>query len=162
MRRDPRLVRLSQEHHHALVLSLRIQRELPSADAEGLKVLYGDLLRFWAAGLLPHFGAENECLLARIAHHSDPGLQHAGRLQRDHREIEALVEEMRVARDADERRAALARFGVALRDHVRWEESELFEWLPGALGEAEMDAVGDYLARHLPETPLPAPMPHDP
>lgn len=162
MQRDPRLIRLSREHHHALVLALRIQRELPAATDAEMRALYGDLLRFWAAGLLPHFDAENECLLARIANRADPGLQHAGRLQRDHREIEELVETMRTATTADDRRAALARFGQALREHVRWEESELFEWLQTTLDVAELDAIGEYLAVHLPAEPLAAPMPHDP
>ncbi|MDO9443942.1 MAG: hemerythrin domain-containing protein [Dehalococcoidia bacterium] len=162
MQRDPRLVRLSREHHHALVLALRIQRELPAATEAEMRALYGDLLRFWAAGLFPHFGAENECLLARIAGRADPGLQHAGRLQRDHREIEALVETMRTTASTDERREALARFGQTLREHVRWEESELFEWLQTTLDVAELDAIGEYLEAHLPAEPLAAPMPHDP
>jgi hemerythrin-like domain-containing protein len=161
MQRDPRLIRLSREHHHALVMSLRIQRELPVAtDAEAAE-LYGDLLRFWAAGLLPHFGAENECLLARIANRADPGLSHAGRLQREHREMEELVDAMRVAASPADRRAALTRFGETLRTHVRWEEAELFEWLQGAFTEDELDAVGAYLESHLPEFPVACPMPHD-
>lgn len=162
MQRDPRLIRLSREHHHALVLALRIQRELPAATEAEMRALYGDLLRFWAAGLLPHFGAENECLLARIANRADPGLQHAGRLQRDHREIEALVETMRTATTADDRRDALARFGQTLREHVRWEESELFEWLQSSFDTTELDAIGEYLESHLPAEPIAAPMPHDP
>ncbi len=142
-------------------MSLRIRRELPEASDKELATLYGDLVRFWAAGLLPHFSAENECLLARLAAHADPGLQHAGRLQRDHREMELLVESMRTAEHPDDRRQALARFGEALRVHVRWEEAELFEWLEGSLPSEELDAIGAYLERHLPEEPTPAPMPHD-
>ena len=162
MERDARLIRLSREHHHALVLALRIERELPAADVTAMQVLYGDLVRFWSAGLLPHFGAENECLLARIANHSDAGLRHAGQLQRDHREMEDLVAAMASARTADDRRVTLQRFGSRLRDHVRWEERELFEWMQLELTSDEMDAVGAYLEAHLPAEPLACPMPHDP
>jgi len=162
MERDPRLIRLSREHHHGLVMALRIERELPKADITQMQSLYGDLVRFWSAGLLPHFGAENECLLARIAKRSDPGLRHAGRLQREHREMEDLVEAMAVAKTADDRRAALGTFGVRLREHIRWEERDLFGWLQAELSEDELDAVGAYLEAHLPEFPLACPMPHDP
>jgi len=162
MERDQRLIRLSREHHHGLVMALRIERELPTADMPAMQALYADLVRFWSAGLLPHFGAENECLLARIALRSDPGLQHAGRLQRDHREMEDLVAAMAAARTADDRRSALEVFGVRLRDHIRWEERDLFEWIQQTLTTDEMDEVGRYLESHLPVDPLAAPMPHDP
>ena len=59
MKRDERLVRLSEEHHHGLVFALRLERELPEAGDAELADLYGDLLRFWARGLLPHFHAED-------------------------------------------------------------------------------------------------------
>lgn len=162
MQRDPRLILLSREHHHALVMSLRIERELPGASVTEMGALYSDLLRFWSAGLLPHFSAENECMLARIAKRDDPGLKHAGRLQRDHREIEDLVEAMRVARTADDRRVALERFGIQLRDHIRWEERELFDWMQRMLSTDDMDAIGAYLEEHLPPEPVACPMPHDP
>ena len=143
-------------------MSLRIERELPGADVTQMQVLYGDLVRFWAAGLLPHFSAENECLLGRIARRDDPGLQHAGRLQREHREMEDLVDAMGAARTPDHRRDALTRFGVRLREHIRWEERELFEWMQAELNAEEMDAIGAYLEAHLPEQPAACPMPHDP
>ncbi len=162
MERDARLIRLSREHHHALVMSLRIERELPAAGISEMAALYSDLLRFWSAGLLPHFHAENECMLARIAKRDDPGLQHAGRLQRDHREMEDLVEDMRASRTPDDRRVALERFGLRLRDHIRWEERELFEWMQRSLSADGMDAIGAHLKQHLPEEPLACPMPHDP
>jgi len=162
MERDPRLIRLSREHHHALVLSLRIERELPTASVTEMQNLYADLVRFWNAGLQPHFSCEDECMLARLARHHDPGLRLAGRLQRDHREIEGLVDAMASARTADERRDALAKFGQQLRDHIRWEERELFEWLQSQLPAEELDAIGEYIEAHIPAEPLACPMPHDP
>jgi len=161
MERDPRLIRLSREHHHGLVMALRIERELPNASDTEMRALYGDLVRFWSAGLFPHFIVENDCLLARLAKHADPGLSHAGRLQREHREMEDLVEAMRAAITADERRTALATFGTRLREHIRWEERELFEWMQHTLGSDDLDEVGAYLVENLPEEPLACPMPHD-
>lgn len=161
MERDARLLRLSREHHHGLVMALRIERELPGASDAEMRALYGDLLRFWSAGLFPHFTVENDCLLARLAAHADPGLAHAGRLQREHREMEDLVEEMRSAVTADDRRVALERFGARLREHIRWEERELFDWMQTSLTAEELDGVGAYLEANLPPAPMPAPTSHD-
>ena len=66
MKRDARLAKLSWDHHHGLVMALRISRELPEATDERASALYSDLLSFWAAGLLPHFRVAQECLLARL------------------------------------------------------------------------------------------------
>ncbi len=162
MERDPRLIRLSREHHHGLVLALRLERELPGASVGEMQSLYGDFVRFWNGGLQPHFSCEDECLLARLAGRADPGLQHAGRLQRDHRELEGLVDAMATARTADDRKDAMTAFGRKLRDHIRWEERDLFEWLQTELGTEDLDAIGEYLAAHLPVEPLACPMPHDP
>ncbi len=60
MKRYPALVRLSWDHHHGLVLARRIEKELPGASDEQAAELYADLVRFWAAGLLPHFRAEGD------------------------------------------------------------------------------------------------------
>ena len=142
MKRDPRLVRLSEEHHHGLVFALRIERELPGASDDALGALYSDLLRFWSRGLLPHFHAETECLLARLIRHVPTDDPQVHRLQDDHLGIEALVASMRDASTADERRAALAGFGERLRSHIRWEEETLFETAQSSLTSAELDATG--------------------
>ena len=160
MRRDPRLVRLSEEHHHGLAFALRIERELPEADDAALAELYADLLRFWARGLLPHFHAETECLLARLLRHAAPEDARVRRLQRDHLGIEALVALMRDRPDAKERREALMLFGESLRSHIRWEERTFFESLQETLTEEELDAAGREIEERLPK-PTRAPWAED-
>ena len=64
MKRDPRLAALSREHTQALMLAQRIRRELPAADDDAAGAIYASVVAFWSAGLLPHFTAEGECLLA--------------------------------------------------------------------------------------------------
>ena len=155
MRRDARLVRLSEEHHHGLAFALRLERELPGADAAALAALYGDLLRFWARGLLPHFHAESECLIARLVRHVPASDERVARLQRDHLGMEALVARMRDAAGDEGRRGALADFGASLRDHIRWEERVLLESLPEELSEAELDAAGAELLERLPRPARP-------
>lgn len=143
-------------------MSLRIERELPSADIGEMRLLYRDLEAYWTAALAPHCQVEADALLQRIAHHDDAGLKRAGRLQRDHRDLERRFEAVRAARTADERRESLQAFGRALGDHVRWKERDLFEWMQAALGDGDLDAIEADVACALPTGPVPCPMPHDP
>lgn len=160
--RDPRLARLSRDHHHALVMSLRLERELPGASDADVRALYMDLTRFWSAALEPHDAVEAGALLESVAHRGDAGLQHAARLQRDHRGHESLMDAVRGARSSAERAQALLAFARALGDHVRWQERELFEWVQAALPGEDLDAIAAHVAAHLPADPVPCPMPHDP
>ena len=149
MKRDPRLTKLSWDHHHGLVMALRIERELPLGQDIG--PLYADLLTFWAAGLLPHFRTENECLLARLIRHLPLEHEAIRQTQTDHLDMEGLVTTMRDTSDAAVRREALARFGTRLRDHIRWEEATLFDLTQTTLTEDELDALGADIAERLPD-----------
>ena len=151
MQRDPRLVRLSEEHHHGLVFALRLERELTEAGDTKLADVYAELLRFWARGLLPHFHAETECLIARLVRHVPDDDERVRRLQRDHLGMEALVARMRDAAGDEDRRDALAMFGESLRAHIRWEERVLFESLQDTLTESELDAAGAEIEERLPK-----------
>jgi len=140
MKRDPRLKKLSWDHHHGLVMALRIERELadPQADAGAL---YADLLAFWSAGLLPHFRVEGECLLARLIRHLPDSHDSVRRTMNDHLGMAALVATMRDTTDGTVRRDTLARFGATLKEHIRWEELVLFQLTQDALASAELDAL---------------------
>ncbi len=140
MKRDPRLVRLSWDHHHGLVLALRISREAPAASAETLGALYSDVIAEWSRAVLPHFHAENDCLLARLLRY--PASQAlVEQTSSDHLEIQGLVADMRDAASVAERRAAMLAFGQRLRDHIRWEESDLFPGTETAFTELELDTL---------------------
>ena len=127
MKRDSRITKLSWDHHHGLVMALRIQRELPGSGDEAAAALYSDLLAFWTAGLLPHFRVEQECLLARLVRHVGAENHAVRRTGDDHLAMEALVADMRDAPNIGARRQVLAKFGEALREHIRWEEAVLFD-----------------------------------
>lgn len=156
MKRDDRLRILSWDHHHGLVMSLRIERELPNADSDGLAALYSDLITFWSAGLLPHFRTENECMLARLTRYLPLEHEAIRRTQTDHLTMEALVATMRDTEEEATRREALAEFGATLKTHIRWEESVMFEETQQRLTESEMDALGAEIAERHPEV-VPAP-----
>ena len=140
MKRDPRLKKLSWDHHHGLVMSLRIERELADPRAD-IGALYADLLAFWAAGLLPHFRVETECLLARLIRHLPDSHASVRRTQDDHLGMAALVATMRDTTDETVRRDTLARFGTTLKGHIRWEELVLFQHAQDELASTELDAL---------------------
>lgn len=125
-KRHDSLIPLSREHHSALVMALRIAREVPDGSDEAVRAMYDTLLSFWAQGLLPHFRAENECLLARLMRHVDEEHELVRRTHRDHLGIEALVASMRDTDDLAERKRLLLAFADQMRTHIRWEEDVLF------------------------------------
>jgi hypothetical protein len=151
MKRDPALVPLSREHNAALVLALRIGREVPSADEAGVLAVYQTLVGFWARGLLPHFRAEGECLLARLVRHVPLDDELVRRTHSDHLGIEALVVSMRDNPKAESRRRLLLEFAERIRTHVRWEEETLFEATQQMLTSEEMSALGFEIAERVGE-----------
>ena len=155
MKRDPRLAALSREHTQALMLAQRIRRELPAADDDAAGALYASVVTFWSAGLLPHFTAEGECLLARLIRHVPIEDERVRQLQRDHLAIEAAIAVMRDATTMPERRTAMFDLAERMQAHVRWEENELFPATESLLTQRELDALGEDLAARLPEHPVP-------
>ena len=150
MKRAPSLVCLSREHHDGLVIALRITRAAPDADDEAFEAVYQDFLVFWEEGLLRHFRAENECLLARLVRHVGLDDELVTRTQSDHLKVEALVAQMRDTADASARRQALREVADVLREHIRWEEERLFEVTQQQLSVEEMAALGKDLEQRLP------------
>ncbi len=159
MTRDARLARLSRDHHHALTLALRIQRELATADPREASALVRDVLRYWDEALTPHLLVEARALLPLLASKQEGGLALAGRAQREHRELTDLAAEVRGSNVAT-RAGILVRFGAALSAHIRWEERELMEWAQAHLAPADLDAVARAVAESLPAQAVPCPVPH--
>ncbi len=130
-------------------MALRIDREIPDADEAGVRGVYDALIAFWAQGLLPHFRAEGECLLARLVRHVDAENELVRRTERDHLTMEALVARMSDTDDLQARRELLLEFAKTIRAHIRWEEDVLFAETERLLTEAEMTALGAEVAERL-------------
>ena len=117
MKRAPALVPLSREHHEALVLARRAcEPERAQAEPATLRT---HLLRRWDAQFDAHFAREETHLL--------PALAAAG----EHAAVQDALQQHAALRDAVARlRAgdlqALPAWGEAMREHVHWEERELF------------------------------------
>ncbi len=152
MKRDPSLIRLSRDHQRGLALAKRIADVLAGTDDASLDQLTDETLDMWENGLVPHFRAECECLLARLARQVGAGDALITRTQHDHVQAHALVTSVREAPDESERRHALAELGTLLRDHIRWEEATLFEATQQLLAD-ELPRLGDDLSQRLPGIP---------
>lgn len=118
MKRHAALQKLSREHHPALVFSLRIARADEAAGAS----LAAAVPEFFARELAPHFADEEAHVLPRLAAAGEADLVAL---------VERTLDEHARLRELSQRLAAgdlacLKDFGLALSDHVRFEERELF------------------------------------
>jgi hypothetical protein len=159
VKRDPALIRLSRDHNRGLVLALYVERVLPTADDAQLDRMQDEIVEFWQTALLPHFRAECECILARLVRHVALDDDLIRRTEDDHLRLNSIMALLRDADDAAVRRALLAEMGTLLRNHIRWEESVLFEATQRLLAPGEMDRAGNDIAARIPEVPPPAPAP---
>ncbi|MBV5273117.1 MAG: hemerythrin domain-containing protein [Lamprocystis purpurea] len=132
MQRSAALKRLSSEHHLGLVIARRAREARDNPEAA-----WGELRRRFADELEPHFQLEERGLL--------PAMQAAGeqtlveRTLADHQAMRALI-------DAGGPET-LAAFAQLLADHIRFEETELFETAQRILGAEALAAIQDLHAQ---------------
>jgi hypothetical protein len=153
VKRDPSLFRLSRDHQRGLALAKRIDDVLTGKDIATMEQLMQETLGMWETGLVPHFRAECECLLARLARTSGADSELIVRTQRDHVQAHALVTSVREAPDDAGRRQHLSALATLLREHIRWEEATLFEAVQQVLAGPDLSRLGDDLAERLPGVP---------
>ena len=116
MKRSPALLKLSREHHTALVIALRIAR---ADDPETMAELLVSVPAIFRDEVDAHFQREEDELLPKLAVAGATAL--VERTLTEHREMRNLVAQMSAG---DVR--ALKPFGAMLKAHVHFEERELF------------------------------------
>lgn len=141
-RRHDSLIPLSHDHHHALVLCLRIHRGLQEqGDEEGwLAAMAERAVQFFESDLRPHFKLEEEILFPAMQR-----LPQASGLITDllgeHRAMEGFIGLFRQPQEAalPER---LEQFADLLKSHIRKEENELFPLCEKLLDPQLIDKIG--------------------
>lgn len=135
MKRTDALKPLSHEHHQALFIAKRLTEEEGPAVAD-------DFAEFWEKEGKPHFQVEEEVLIPGSGLPGPNDDEQVAKLFEDHRAIRERVSEVLDGGSTFEQRREL---GIALADHVRFEERELFPRI-----EAELNAISlDRLARQI-------------
>lgn len=125
LKRHPALIALSQEHHHALALCLRILRQ-PDANHRDDILAHQD-------DLLSHFAAEEMQFAPYWPHLPQEMVAH---FQADHADLRAMLAQP----DFDDAVWNIA-FAERLREHARFEERELFPAIQTFLPAATTDEV---------------------
>jgi hemerythrin-like domain-containing protein len=133
VKRDPRLHGLSTDHHHSLVLALRIRREV--SDNVSPK-LVREVQQTFADTVQPHFDIEEAMLLPALREIPE-GVRLVERTLVEHAAIRQSV----VAIGDQATAARLLEFARRLHDHVRFEENELFPACERFLPAAVLDTV---------------------
>jgi iron-sulfur cluster repair protein YtfE (RIC family) len=130
VKRSMELRQLSEQHHHGLVAARRLRR---AAKGEvSLQEAVERFLEAWRAEIRPHFRAEEELLLPGFARAVPPDDPLIVRTLTEHVSIRWAVGELQ--RSTGERLQVLAQtVGLALDDHIRFEERILFPAIEAAL-----------------------------
>jgi hemerythrin-like domain-containing protein len=134
MLRDPSLIPLSHQHHNGLALCVMTRRALAQdAGADNLAKLAKRIVDRFELELVNHFEIEEQVLFPACG-----PLPIIAELIREHRDIEAIVSEVRAAPAPE----ILESFCALLSSHIRREENELFQEIQRTLPPDELQRLG--------------------
>lgn len=138
MLRDPALIPLSQQHHNGLALCVLTERALASDRSDAaVSRLARRVIDRYEIELTNHFGIEEQVLFPLIEREIGR-MAIVNELIADHRSLEKLVDQLRVAPSAE----LLQSFCDLLRGHIRREENELFQDIQQRLPKDALEAAG--------------------
>ena len=124
MKRAAALIPFSHDHQHGLAQALRLRRAARSDSAEALASHAADTLAYARGELAEHMAREESELLPAVVHLGCATEDEAGRLAAEHLRLRVLGAQL--AEDPSNAQIALE-LADTLRDHIRWEERELFQ-----------------------------------
>jgi hypothetical protein len=146
MKRHPALHSLSHDHHHGLVMALRLKKGGPASPNDNWPTdrsqQIESVLVFARNELLPHFAIEEKQLVGCTAGCED--LEQ--RLRADHDELRSMLAELETTKP-DKASELLQKLGARLEAHIRFEEREYFPKLQELLGEEGMARLAAFLGR---------------
>lgn len=137
MRRHEALQPLSREHFNGLLLCRNVLDAHAAGQIEEVRAAGARLVAAWPTELADHFDAEEHWL---IPHLRDAAL--LDRLERDHAVLRQCVAWLEKTERPEP--TLLVDLAGLLRDHIRWEERDLYPALEasiGADGLAEIEAA---------------------
>jgi hemerythrin superfamily protein len=149
-RRHPSLIPLSHQHRDALLLAFRLHHPAPPGavtamtPASTAQSRAADALAFFDHHLVAHFRAEEDVLFPFLRTRLGSDCARTALLDQligEHRQLEALRDQVAAADREPALAPALVAFADLLEAHVRREERELFEDFPVAVAPADAEAL---------------------
>ncbi|HEY2931957.1 MAG TPA: hemerythrin domain-containing protein [Acidobacteriota bacterium] len=135
MKRSEKLRKLSEDHHHGLVVAMVLKGERKLPEALGwngpLRTIRARLLSFWDTDLQKHFRQEEEEVFPAADLISPAAHALCESLRSEHQVIRQQIGNIRAANEKD-LAPLLAGLGNILEQHIRKEERELFELIEAA------------------------------
>ncbi len=133
LKRVPELRKLSEDHHHGLVLARRAKRAAEENE-DSVAQAWKEVKNRFRNELEPHFQIEEKYLVPPLEAHGKTEL--VERTTDDHRRLRKAVSE-----DALRSASGLKAFGEMLDQHIRFEERELFEEAQRLLSRDDLKAI---------------------
>ena len=142
MKRHPDLRKFSDDHHQGLVRARRLRRTADGEETRSEEAL--DFLRFWEEETSPHFGEEEQVLLAVDARYGgDLDAQPVREMVSDHARIRGLVMSLQgEVGSGGVDRETLRETGERLEAHIRLEERRVFPMMEASLSEEALHEIG--------------------
>lgn len=147
MKRDKRLHSLSWDHQHGLAFAQEIKKALANRDHTSIEQSVEALEKFWNGELQQHLQAEEEILLPVVRTKGEAFRSEIEVVLNEHRELSRLFLDVTHGINAEGIRQGLRQFAELLIRHIRFEEGILFPRVEKALGDSELDRVGEKLGR---------------
>lgn len=146
MKRHPALHPLSHDHHHGLVIALRLKKGGPATPQDNWPADRAQQLEatlaFAKNELMPHFNIEEKQLVGCVS-----GCEELEtRVKQDHSDLRRMFAELETT-SPEEASELLQSIGTRLDAHIRFEEREYFPRLQELLGEEALDRLAASLRR---------------
>jgi hemerythrin-like domain-containing protein len=139
-KRDESLQPLSRDHYTGLVQAERLRKAGDGSAADRQQALAG-FVDAWQREIVEHFADEERLLTDMMTE-----TEHA-RLLTEHRHLRELANQAQHAQHADDPDGPWCRqLGETLRDHIRWEERELFPVLQQRASPEQLARLAEHTA----------------
>ena len=127
LKRHPKLIPLSRQHHQGLILAQLLKNDVP--DYKGLPTTPSGKLEYTQAlfeqTLFPHFKKEEEILIPMIKGYSSTLDSLSQQILSEHQTIKTLFDDLS-QQDESELPDALDTLGRQIEAHIRFEERQFF------------------------------------
>jgi len=137
-RRHETLIPLTHDHHHALAQARRLQDVAKLEDVTDRRNIANDFVNFYFGRAIRHFHEEEELFFAPLVDHPQ-ARDLVARAVGDHLRLHAMVRSVkRQISDGEADQQLLGEIATLLKEHVRFEEQELFPLVEQLVPEEEL------------------------